>query len=224
MTSEQALGVVLLGSTGSIGRSAIEVLRHHPQRFRLVALAARGGNAEVLLEQAREFEPELVAVIEPSAADWLRGRLPSTTRLVVGREGLLEAATAPQAQRVLAAMVGAAGLPAVHAAVDARKTVALANKEALVVGGRVLTELAARRGVDLLPVDSEHAALHQALRCGRPSEVARLVLTASGGPSGIVRSRPGIRFGPRTPSATRRGRWARRSPSTRPRWSTRRSS
>ena len=126
-------------------------------------------------------------MIEPAAADWLRGRLPSTTRLVVGREGLLEAATAPRAQRVVAAMVGAAGLPAVHAAVDAGKTVALANKEALVVGGRVLTELAARRGVELLPVDSEHAALHQALRCGRPSEVARLVLTASGGP---FRDRP----------------------------------
>jgi 1-deoxy-D-xylulose-5-phosphate reductoisomerase len=174
--------LVVLGSTGSIGRSTLEVARRHPERIRVVALAARGGSAERLLEQAREFKPELVVVVEPVAGDWLAERLPVGTRLAVGRDALLEAAAWPDAERVLAAMVGAAGLPAVATALDHGKTVALANKEALVVGGRLLPELAHRRGGAILPVDSEHAALHQALRCGTPREVARLTLTASGGP------------------------------------------
>jgi 1-deoxy-D-xylulose-5-phosphate reductoisomerase len=176
------IGLSLLGSTGSIGRSALTVVRQHPERIRVVALAAHGGRAELLLEQAREFHPQLVAVVEPAAAGWLAPRLPADCRLAVGREALLEAATWATADRVLAAMVGAAGLPAVHAAIDGGKTVALANKEALVVGGRLLPELARRRGVEILPVDSEHAALHQLLRAGNSQEVARLTLTASGGP------------------------------------------
>jgi 1-deoxy-D-xylulose-5-phosphate reductoisomerase len=180
-------GIAILGSTGSIGRSALEVVRHHPERLRVVALAARGGQAEALLEQVREFSPRCVAVVEPSAAEWLATRLPAGVRLLRDGDGLAQAATAEGVERVLAAMVGAAGLPAVYAAVSAGKDLALANKEALVVGGRVLTEAAARHGVLLLPVDSEHAALHQALRGGRAEEVRRLVLTASGGP---FRTRP----------------------------------
>jgi len=180
-------GIAILGSTGSIGRSALEVVRHHPERLHVVALAARGGRAELLLEQAREFAPRLVAVIEPSAAEWLSSRLPAGVRLVRGADGLTEVATAEGVERVVAAMVGAAGLPVACAAVTAGKDLALANKEALVVGGGILTGAAARHGVLLLPVDSEHAALHQALRGGRASEVRRLVLTASGGP---FRTRP----------------------------------
>jgi 1-deoxy-D-xylulose-5-phosphate reductoisomerase len=175
-------GIAILGSTGSIGRSALEVVRHHPERLRVVALAARGGRAEALLEQAREFSPRWVAVVEQSAADWLATRLPAGVRLVRGSEGLIQAATAEGVERVVAAMVGAAGLPVAYAAVAAGKDLALANKEALVVGGAVLTGAAAQHGVLLLPVDSEHAALHQALRGGRAEEVRRLVLTASGGP------------------------------------------
>jgi 1-deoxy-D-xylulose-5-phosphate reductoisomerase len=176
------LGLALLGSSGSIGKSALEVVRHHPDRLRVVALAAYGRDPEALAAQAREFRPELVAVVSEEAAGRLRPLLPAGVRLAAGSEALLEVATHPDAQRVLAAMVGAAGLAPAHAALAAGKDLALANKEALVVAGRLLVDLAARHGGRLLPVDSEHAALHQALRAGAASEVRRLVLTASGGP------------------------------------------
>jgi 1-deoxy-D-xylulose-5-phosphate reductoisomerase len=176
------LGLALLGSTGSIGKSALEVVRHHPDRLRVTALAAYGRDPEALAAQAREFLPELVAVVAEEAVARLRPLLPARVRLVAGAEGLLEVATHPDARRVLAAMVGAAGLAPAHAALAAGKDLALANKEALVVAGRLLVDLAARHGGHLLPVDSEHAALHQALRAGAASEVRRLVLTASGGP------------------------------------------
>jgi 1-deoxy-D-xylulose-5-phosphate reductoisomerase len=176
------LGIALLGSSGSIGKSALEVVRHHPDRLRVVALAAYGRDPEALAAQAREFRPELVAVVSEEAAGRLRPLLPAGVRLAAGREGLLEVATHPAARRVLAAMVGAAGLAPAHAALAAGKDLALANKEALGVAGRLLVDLAARHGGQLLPVDSEHAALHQALRAGAASEVRRLVLTASGGP------------------------------------------
>ena len=176
------LRLAILGSTGSIGLSALQVVRHHPERLAVVALAAHGSKPDALLAQAEEFRPALLAVADPRAADALRGRLPAGTRLAVGAEGLLAAATLPEADRVVAALVGAAGLPPTYAALAAGKGVALANKESLVVAGRLLTELARRTGAALLPIDSEHVALHQALRSGAPEEVRRLVLTASGGP------------------------------------------
>jgi 1-deoxy-D-xylulose-5-phosphate reductoisomerase len=176
------LGIALLGSTGSIGKSALEVVRHHPDRLRVVALAAYGRDPDALAAQVLEVRPELVAVVSPEAADRLRGQLPSGVKLVEGAEGLVEVATHPRAGRVVAAMVGAAGLSPAHAALAAGKDLALANKEALVVAGRLLTELARKHGARLLPVDSEHVALHQALRGGSANEVRRLVLTASGGP------------------------------------------
>jgi 1-deoxy-D-xylulose-5-phosphate reductoisomerase len=176
------MGIALLGSTGSIGKSALEVVRHHPDRLRVVALAAYGRDPEALAAQALEFRPELVAVVARQAAERLRALLPAGVRLVEGDEALLEAATHPCARRVVAAMVGAAGLAPAHAALAAGKDLALANKEALVVAGRLLTELAAAHGAHLLPVDSEHVALHQALRAGQSREVRRLLLTASGGP------------------------------------------
>jgi len=176
------LGIALLGSTGSIGKSALEVVRHHPERLRVVALAAYGRDPAALAAQAREFRPEIVAVVSPQAAAALRGELPAGTKLVEGASGLIEVATHPGAGRIVAAMVGAAGLAPAHAALAAGKDLALANKEALVVAGRLLTELAKKHGGHLLPVDSEHVALHQALRGGAASEVRRLVLTASGGP------------------------------------------
>ena len=181
------LRLALLGSTGSIGTSALDVVRHHPERLAVVALAAYGRDPEALLAQAEEFRPALVAVYDEKAARSIEARLPAGTLLGVGAEGLLAAATLPTADRVIAALVGAAGLPPTHAALAAGKDVALANKESLVVAGRLLTRLAAERGASLLPIDSEHVALHQALRCGDPAEVRRLVLTASGGP---FRTRP----------------------------------
>jgi 1-deoxy-D-xylulose-5-phosphate reductoisomerase len=176
-----SLGISILGSTGSIGRSAVQVVRHHPDQLHVVALAAQGRQPDLLIGQARELHPELVAVVDEKAARRVAAELPEV-RVVPGEEGLIAAATLRSADRVLAAIVGAAGLAPVHAAVSAGKTVALANKEALVVAGPLLTELAALTRATLLPVDSEHVALHQALRCGSPREVRRLVLTASGGP------------------------------------------
>ena len=174
--------IAILGSTGSVGRSAVEVVRHHPERLRVVALAAYGRRLDELARQVLALRPELVAVADRERAAALREAVPGGVEVVAGEEGLLAAATHAGADRVLAAMVGAAGLAPVHAAIAAGKTVALANKEALVVAGKLLTELAARTGAAIVPVDSEHVALHQALRGGQPGEIGRLVLTASGGP------------------------------------------
>jgi 1-deoxy-D-xylulose-5-phosphate reductoisomerase len=180
MSGQQRLAI--LGSTGSIGKSSLEVARHHPERLRVHVLAAFGSDLELLAEQVAEFSPLLVAVRDRQAAEELRGSIDERVELVGGRKGLLAAATHPEVDRVVAAVVGAAGLPAVYAALSAGKDVALANKESLVVAGALLKRVAAESGAEILPVDSEHAALHQALRCGDQREVRRLVLTASGGP------------------------------------------
>ncbi len=172
----------VLGSTGSIGTSTLEVVRHHPERLEVVALAAFGNRLDELEAQAREFSPALVAVHEREAAAELARRLGGACEVAAGEEGLAAAATHGEVDRVVGAMVGAAGLPPVHAALAAGKDVALANKESLVVAGRLLAEVAEKSGARILAVDSEHAALHQALRCGSREEVRRLLLTASGGP------------------------------------------
>jgi 1-deoxy-D-xylulose-5-phosphate reductoisomerase len=176
------LGVALLGATGSVGGSVVRVVRQHPDRLRIVALAAYGSDPEGLVALARELSPRLLAVADPEAARQLEGRLPRGVELAAGDEGVCAAACHPEASRVVAAMVGAAGLAPAYRALEAGKDLALANKEALVVAGPLLMALARRRGALVLPVDSEHAALHQALRCGRHEELRRLVLTASGGP------------------------------------------
>lgn len=172
----------ILGSTGSIGRSALEVVAHHPDRLEIAALAARGSDLDLLERQTEEFGPELVAVADETAARELASRLGRRTRVAAGREGLLEAATLDGVDKVLAAVVGAAGLEPVHAALAAGRDVALANKESLVVAGSLLTTLAESTGAEIVPVDSEHAALHQTLRGRHGAEPRRLVLTASGGP------------------------------------------
>jgi 1-deoxy-D-xylulose-5-phosphate reductoisomerase len=176
------LGIAVLGATGSVGSSVMRVVREHPDKLRVVALAAYGRDPGKLLHQVEELRPRLVGVVDAAAAREVARQAPAGVEVVAGEEGLLRVATHPEAQRVVAAMVGAAGLRPAWAAVDAGKDLALANKECLVVAGGLLTALAAARGVRLLPVDSEHAALHQALRGGSAEEVARLVLTASGGP------------------------------------------
>ncbi len=174
--------LALLGATGSIGDSTLEVVRHHPDRLAISTLGALGRNPEALLALAREFRPRLLAVVDPAVARDLRPQLPPGVELAAGPESLVAAATHPEVDKVVAAIVGAAGLPPVAAALAAGKPVALANKESLVVAGRLLTDLARRTGAEIVPIDSEHVALHQALRAGTRDEVRRLVLTASGGP------------------------------------------
>ncbi len=173
-------GVALLGATGSIGQSALSVFEAFPERFRCVSMSA-GANLDALLPAIARFRPSVVSVRERDAADRVRREFPGL-RVGWGDQGIVDVATHPEADVVLGAVVGAAGLPPAYEAVKLGKTLALANKEVLVVAGEAVMTAAAASGSAVLPVDSEHCALHQALRAGRPSEVDRLVLTASGGP------------------------------------------
>ncbi|HSK60177.1 MAG TPA: 1-deoxy-D-xylulose-5-phosphate reductoisomerase [Actinomycetospora sp.] len=171
--------LVLLGSTGSIGTQALDLVRAHPDRFVVTGLAAGGGRPDLLAAQAVEFGVAAVAVAEPDAAADLRGRLGPHVELLVGAQAAAELA-GTGADLVLNAMDGSRGLAPTLAALGAGSTLALANKESLVAGGPLVTR-AATPG-QIVPVDSEHSALAQCLRGGRAEEVARLVLTASGGP------------------------------------------
>ena len=174
--------VAILGSTGSIGRSTLAVVDQHPSRLEVVSLAA-GENAPLLAEQIQRYRPELVAMSAGEGIDRLRaacgGELPPVG---TGTAGLVAVATHPAADIVICASAGTAGLEAVLAAIDAGKTIALANKEVLVMAGELVTAAARRRGVAILPVDSEHNAIHQCLHGRHATEVRRIVLTASGGP------------------------------------------
>jgi 1-deoxy-D-xylulose-5-phosphate reductoisomerase len=172
--------VSILGSTGSIGQSALSVISLHPDRFRVVALAANN-QTDLLWEQAERFKPDLVALRELPAAEVLHDRLPQT-RVVGGLEGVIEAAVHPDADMVVAGISGFAGLIPTYQAIRAGKDIALANKETLVTAGDLVMPLARRMRINLLPVDSEHCALHQCLRGSRSADVQRLLLTASGGP------------------------------------------
>ena len=167
--------IALLGSTGSIGTQTLDVVRKHPDRFQVVALAA-GSNAELLAAQVDEFRPA-VAVLGRGDIE-----VPSGTRFGAGREALLEAAGHPDADVVVNALVGSAGLLPTLTALDAGKTVALANKESLIAGGSLVTRRIADRPERLLPVDSEHSAVFQCLAGNRIDDVRRVILTASGGP------------------------------------------
>jgi 1-deoxy-D-xylulose-5-phosphate reductoisomerase len=175
--------LAILGSTGSIGQSALAVVDAHADRLQVVALAA-GENVALLAEQAARYRPRVVGVASEAARADLVARLDGsgTTVLRAGRDGLVAAATHPDVDIVLCASSGTAGLDAALAAIEAGKTLALANKEVLVMAGALMIDAARRRGVALLPVDSEHNAIHQCL-CGRGThDVTRLILTASGGP------------------------------------------
>jgi 1-deoxy-D-xylulose-5-phosphate reductoisomerase len=180
-------GLSILGSTGSIGTNVLRVVDAFPERFRVVALAG-GRNVERLAEQIARHRPQAISVATEAARDRL-GRLVdlSAVRVGVGQEGMVEVATHPETQMVVASAVGAVGLVPTYRAIEAGKDVALANKETLVMAGELIVGLARRRGVRLLPIDSEHCALHQCLDGRDPASVHRLLLTASGGP---FRSRP----------------------------------
>jgi 1-deoxy-D-xylulose-5-phosphate reductoisomerase len=173
----------ILGSTGSIGRSTLDVVAAFPDRFRVSALAA-GRSIEKLAEQAARFRPRLVAIDRAEDVSRLENLLPAGLgcRIVSGLEGLDEAAMLPEADTVVGGLVGALGLRSAHAAVSAGKRLALANKETLVVAGELVLAEARKTGAEIVPVDSEHSAIHQALRSGAPGEAHRIVLTASGGP------------------------------------------
>jgi 1-deoxy-D-xylulose-5-phosphate reductoisomerase len=175
--------LAILGSTGSIGRSALAVVDAHPTRLRVVSLAA-GDNAPLLAEQITRYQPEVVAMATGEGIDRLRatcgaGAPPTMT---VGAEGLIAVATHPSADIVICASSGTAGLEAVLAAIAAGKTIALANKEVLVMAGALVTAAARQHGVAILPVDSEHNAVHQCMHGRSSAEIRRLILTASGGP------------------------------------------
>ena len=180
--------IAILGSTGSIGRSALSVVEAHPDRLQVVGLAA-GTNAALFTEQVQRFRPRTIAMASPAALRHLElhsaGWRPS--RIEAGPAGLSAVATEPAADLVLCASSGSAALEAVLAAIEAGKNLALANKEVLVMAGALVTAAARRRRVSILPVDSEHNAIHQCLEGRASGEIRRLILTASGGP---FRGRP----------------------------------
>ena len=177
--------IAILGSTGSIGRSTLSVVGSFPDRFQVVTLAA-GRNVELAFEQAQRWHPRLISVAAESHAANLRSRLKSVgigdVEVTHGAAGNIQIATHPDVDFVVSAIVGVAGLEATYEAVRVGKSVGLANKECLVAAGELITSEARRQGKPLLPIDSEHNAVHQCLRGGRMEEVRRIWLTASGGP------------------------------------------
>ena len=174
--------IAILGSTGSIGGSALAVVDAHPDKLRITGLAA-GRRADLLAAQIAQYRPSVAGIASPDDLAALDEAVASSgTRAVAGPEGLVAVATHPDVDVVLCASAGTAALEAVLAAIDAGKTIALANKEVLVMAGALVTRAARARGVALLPVDSEHNAIHQCLHARQAAEIKRLVLTASGGP------------------------------------------
>ena len=177
--------IAILGSTGSIGRSTLSVVGSFPDRFQIVALAA-GRKLEAAFEQARRWRPRVISMAEEKDADLLRSRLKNVglgeIEVVHGPAGTVRVATHAEVDFVVSAIVGVAGLEATYEAVKAGKTLGLANKECLVAAGELITAEARKQGKPLLPIDSEHNAVHQCLRGGRMEEVERVWLTASGGP------------------------------------------
>ena len=177
--------LAILGSTGSIGQSTLSVVESYPDRFQIATLAA-GSNTDLVFEQAVRWKPRIVSVARESDADALSTRLRKVghnqIEVVYGAAGTVRVATPPDVDFVVSAIVGVSGLEATYEAVRAGKSVGLANKECMVVAGELITAEARRQGKPLLPIDSEHNAVHQCLRGGRMEEVERIWLTASGGP------------------------------------------
>ena len=176
--------IAILGSTGSIGHSTLSIVDSYPDRFQVAALAA-GNNLDDVFEQAHRFHPKLISVATEENAAKLRARLAGSglpIEIIHGTNGTVQVATHPEVDFVVSAIVGVAGLEATYEAVKAGKPVGLANKEAMVVAGEIITAEARKKDVPLLPIDSEHNAVHQCMRVGTLNEVDRVWLTASGGP------------------------------------------
>ena len=177
--------IAILGSTGSIGRSTLSVAESYPDRFQIIALAA-GSNVQAAFEQAVRWKPRVISVARETDADSVRKKLRAQgcgeIEVVHGSAGTVRVSTHPEADFVVSAIVGVAGLEATYEAVKAGKTVGLANKECLVAAGELITAEARKQGKPLLPIDSEHNAVHQCMRGGRIEEVQKIWLTASGGP------------------------------------------
>lgn len=173
--------LVILGSTGSIGRNALDILDRNPGRFRVFGLSANR-NTELLIEQVRKYNPPFVALCDRAGLSLLAKSVDSRKTRVIGVEGIAEMCFNPEVDIVLNAVVGFAGLKATAAALQAGKKVALANKESMVAAGPLLRKIARETGAEIIPIDSEHSAIFQCLASGKRSEVARLILTSSGGP------------------------------------------
>src|SRR5271157_1478137 len=178
--------IAILGSTGSIGRSTLSIVESFSDRFSVVSMAA-GNNVELAFEHARRWRPQVLSMATADAADQLEHKLTKAglsgdIEVTHGSKGTVQVSTHPDADFVVSAIVGVAGLEATYEAVKAGKTVGLANKECLVAAGDLITAEARRQGKPLLPIDSEHNAIHQCMRGGRRGEVQRVWLTASGGP------------------------------------------
>ncbi|OGK95813.1 MAG: 1-deoxy-D-xylulose-5-phosphate reductoisomerase [Candidatus Rokubacteria bacterium RBG_16_73_20] len=185
--------VTLLGATGSIGLRTLELVSSFPEEFAVAGLAARGSNVELLVDLCRKYSPRAVALLDPAAVDRLAAALPAPRpELLAGPDGLVALAGDADADVVVSALVGGAGLLPTMAAIRAGRSVALANKETLVMAGRLMTAAARARGVRLLPVDSEHSAVFQCLQGHNRGDVHRILLTASGGP---FRETPKARLG-----------------------------
>lgn len=174
--------IAILGSTGSIGTQALDVIRANPQLFKAEVLTAQS-NADLLIAQALEFGPEVVVIVDEHKYQQVKEALSNTPiKVKSGEEALTEVVVLPQLDMVLTAVVGFCGLRPTISAIKARKTIALANKETLVVAGDIVTQLAKENGVDILPVDSEHSAIFQCLVGEKLCEIEKIYLTASGGP------------------------------------------
>ena len=174
--------IILFGSTGSVGMNALEIVRAHPDNFKIVALAA-GSNHQLLLEQVAEFKPEAVALADEQAASELHGKLPSGTQLFSGAEGLKELAGWSSGDLMIAASSGSSALVPVLEAIGCKKDIAIANKEILVMAGRIILEASRQAEVRILPVDSEHNAIFQCLEgASGAHQIRRILLTGSGGP------------------------------------------
>jgi len=179
--SQKKMKLTILGATGSIGASTADVMLRHPDKFEAYALVGHR-NSQRMLELAQKLKPAIVIMTDEGAVDELKGKLPQGVALQAGMDAAITAASESSVDMVMAAMVGSAGLPAALAAVHAGKRVGLANKECLVTAGRIFMRAAKDAGADVVPVDSEHAAVHQALLGHDHGSITRIILTASGGP------------------------------------------
>lgn len=194
----------IIGSTGSIGQSALEIVRKHPDRFKIVALAA-GKNKELFKRQAEEFKPKVISLADEDDIREVKKELSFSPKICCGDEGLLQVAVCADADMTVSALVGASGLAPTLAAIRARKDIALANKEVLVMAGGLVMDEVRKNKISLLPIDSEHSAIFQSLVGHKKEDIKRLILTASGGP---FLSRPLKKLSSITPSeALNHPRW-----------------